>query len=263
MIRLPVSGEAVLLRLPDGADEMAIAEDDAAPIQAALRLLGRAATPAEEGTADWSRLPVADFEVLLLHLRETVLGGTIASDIACPACREPVEVSFRIDDFIAAVRPSVPRDVAPDLLAGWFALAGARFRLPLVADLLAVRDAASPGAALRARCLDAVTPARLRPRIERAIARMAPEVSGPVGGACPGCGATVEALFNVPGFVVAELRRQAAEVYADVHKLAGAYGWSEAAILALPGARRRRYAELVREADVAGVARGSWHRPFA
>jgi hypothetical protein len=93
----------------------------------------------------------------------------------------------------------------------------------------------------------------MRGRIERAIARMAPEVTGGVGGACPACGAAVEALFDVAGFVVAELRFHSAGVYADVDVLAAAYGWDEAAILALPGARRRRYAELVRERDVAAL----------
>jgi hypothetical protein len=103
----------------------------------------------------------------------------------------------------------------------------------------------------------------MRRRIERAIAQMAPEVTGSVGGACPACGAPVEALFDVPAFVVPELRRQAVEVYTEVHLLARAYGWSEAVILALPGARRRRYAELVREGQAGGAARDFWQRAVA
>jgi hypothetical protein len=253
VIRLPVSRAAVLLRLPDGGDEIALNEGDAGAIPAALRLLNRVAEPVGGAPTDWSGLPVTDFEILLLRLREMVMGGTISSDVACPACRERVEVSFRIADYIAAATPKVPPSVGPGREEGWFALEGAPFRLPLVVDLLAVRDAPAPGAALRAMCLAPGTPRRMRGRIERAIARMAPEVTGGVGGACPACGAAVEALFDVAGFVVAELRFYAAGVYADVDVLAAAYGWDEAAILALPGARRRRYAELVRKRDVAAL----------
>jgi hypothetical protein len=256
MIRLPVSGAAVVLRLPDGADDIALMEGDPTPIAAGLRLLNRVASAAEEAPADWVRLPVTDFEILLLRLREMVIGGTVSSDIGCPTCRERVDVSFRVADYIAAVRPETPRDVAPGPAPGWLALDGTPFRLPLVADLLAVRDAAEPGAALRALCQGPKTATRMRARIERVIARMAPEVSGHVGGICPACGAAIEALFDVSTFVVVELRRRAAEVYAEVHLLAVAYGWDEAAILALPGARRRRYAELVRERDAAGAVRG-------
>jgi hypothetical protein len=103
---------------------------------------------------------------------------------------------------------------------------------------------------LAALCLDGVTavPMRAAPRrIEAAMAQLAPEVTGEVGGACPGCGALLTALFDVPAYVVTELRRLAAGVYEEVHLLAAAYGWAEAAILALPGARRRHYAGLVRE----------------
>jgi hypothetical protein len=256
MIRLPVSGAAVLLRHPDGADDIALLEGDPAPIAAGLRLLNRVAAAANDAGTEWSRLPVTDFEIMLLRLREMVVGGTVSSDVGCPACRERVDVSFRVADYIAAVRPETPRGVTPGPAPGWLALDGTPFRLPLVADLLAVRDATAPGSALRALCQAPKTAGRARARIERAIARMAPEVSGHVGGTCPACGAAIEPLFDVSAFVVTELRRRAAEVYAEVHLLAIAYGWDEAAILALPGARRRQYAELVREHDAAGALRG-------
>jgi hypothetical protein len=267
VIRLPVSGAGVLLRLPDGADEIALNEGDPTAIPAALRLLNRIVEPADQSIADqqapdqeignWSSLTVTDFEILLLRVREMVIGGTVSSDVACPTCRERVEISFRIGDYIAAIRPNTPRGVARGSRDGWLVLDGAEWRLPLVADLLVVRDAPAPGPALRALCQAPGTPPRMRSRIERAISRMAPEVTGHVGGACPSCGATLEALFDVTTFVVAELRRVAAGVYAEVHALAAAYGWSEAAILALPGARRRRYAELVRGSVDAGSTLGA------
>lgn len=246
IIRLPVSATDVLLRRPDGADEIALLEGDQAALPAGLRLLGRLAARADGEAADWSLLPVTDFELLLLHLRQTLLGPVIASHVGCPSCRERVEISFRVQDYIAAVRPAAPPGISAGQDQGWLALGGMEFRLPRVADLMAVQVVARPGAALRARCLAPGTAASLRRRIELAMARMAPPVTGPVGGACPACGAAVQALFDVANFVVAELRRLAVGVYAEVHALATAYGWHEAAILALPGSRRRHYAELVR-----------------
>jgi hypothetical protein len=254
MIRLPVSGSVVELRLPDGADDIALIEGDPDPIPAALRLLSRIATPPGGAAADWSQLSVTDFEILLLHARRMLIGGTVATDVACPACRERVDISFAVADYIAAVRPATPCGVAQGPRAGWLALDGTPFRLPVVADLLAVRETPAPGPALRALCQEPATEPRARARIGRAIARMAPEVTGHVGGTCPACGAAIAALFDVPGFVVTELRRRAVEVYAELHLIAAAYGWDEAAILALPAARRRRYAELVRNSADAGAA---------
>jgi hypothetical protein len=257
MIHLPVSGVTVLLRLPDGADEVALVEGESQPIAAALRLLDRIATPQRSGSEDWSRLPVTDFEVLLLHLRQQTIGETVASDVGCPHCRERVEISFDISQYLAAIQPKIPHGVTPGASLGRFAWRDQEFRLPLLADLLAVRNTAKPGAALRVLCLAPETPARLRPSIEGFIARLAPEVSGPVGGHCPACATVIEAQFDVPSFVVAELRRRAAEVYAEVHLIAAAYGWAEAAILALPGARRRHYAEMLRDVAESSLAHGS------
>ena len=42
-----------------------------------------------------------------------------------------------------------------------------------------------------------------------------------------------------------ELRFLASSVFDDVHVIAAAYGWPEAAILDLPSSRRTRYARLI------------------
>jgi hypothetical protein len=253
MTRLPVRAIEVLLRRPDGADDVALIEGDQATLPTALRLLGRLVARSDCAVADWSLLPVTDFELLLLHLRQFLIGPVVASHVDCPSCDERVEVSFQVADFVAAVRPSEPSGVALGPDDGSLTLAGATFRLPILADVLAVWQTARPGAALRARCISHGTAAKLHRRIERASARLAPPVTGAVGGACPGCGRALQALFDVPSYVVAEMRSLAAGVYAEVHLLATAYGWSEAAILALPSERRRHYAELVRS-DVRGRA---------
>ena len=120
------------------------------------------------------------------------------------------------------------------------------FRLPTAGDQAAATDGGGPRL-LTQRCLDADDlDRRTRGRIERAMAAMAPEVSRPVGGRCPACARTVEANLHLPTLVVAELRRSAASVIDEVHTIAQAYNWDEAAILALPERRRRAYAQRIR-----------------
>jgi hypothetical protein len=47
--------------------------------------------------------------------------------------------------------------------------------------------------------------------------------------------------------VLRELRAWFASIYLETHVLASRYGWAEAAILAMPRERRRRYAGLALE----------------
>lgn len=66
-----------------------------------------------------------------------------------------------------------------------------------------------------------------------------------VAGACAGCGNPWEVAFDAASFFAAELGVQARRSLSEVATLARAFGWSEAAILALPAARRRAYLDLV------------------
>ena len=127
--------------------------------------------------------------------------------------------------------------------AGWFSLAGidATFRLPTVGDQLAVGREADPVAALAGRCVRGSASARL----DRAMAAMAPPLSGPIEGLCPHCGRTIQLGFDVPPFVLRELRVQALPICEHVHLLASHYQWSEEKILSLPTVRRQHYVDLV------------------
>jgi hypothetical protein len=249
MITLPVSRLIARLRMPDGADEILLMELDASPLPAALGLLNRLAAGADGAARDWAGLPVTDFEFLLLKLRVLLLGDFVAGHAVCPACREPADISFRISDYLASSRPAAAPAAAPAADEnGWMRFNGAEFRLPVVADVLAALGEQNPEAALAARCVRPGLAGPARRRVERLLEKIAAPLTGPVGGDCPSCGAVLTALFDVPAFVVRELRRLAAGVLADVHLLASAYHWREAAILALPGMRRRIYADFVRSA---------------
>ena len=247
MLRLPVSGADITLRAPDGNDEMLLREASSGPIEIGLTLLERLASP---GGRDWAALTVTDFEVLLLALRALWMGPALSLGFACPACQARVEVSFAIADYLAGVTPRACSGVAADpARPGWFRLDEAGFRLPTAGDQAAVARHPHPARRLAALCFDEAARRRgMRPRIERAMAAMAPDVSRPIAGDCPECGAAVEAPLHVARIVVGELRRAASAVHDDVDAIARAYHWPEAAILALPQHRRRAYAERIRRA---------------
>ncbi|HEY4030707.1 MAG TPA: hypothetical protein VGM25_10210 [Caulobacteraceae bacterium] len=250
MIRLPVSGVDASPRLPNGADEMAMREMAGPPIVRAIALAERLAGPSAWPGGEWADLPVTDFETLMLAIRVQTLGGALTLGLACPACRARIEIGFNLDDYAAIVEPRRPAGVTPDEdRAGWFRLDGICFRLPTARDQAAVAGRADAVKALEARCFDAPRPlARDRARAERAMAVMAPEVSRPIAGQCPECGSGVEAPLHVSRLVVGEMVRDAAALPEEVDLIAQAYHWPEADILALPRARRRAYAERIRNA---------------
>jgi hypothetical protein len=256
MLRLPVSRREVVLRPLDGIADLLILEAPGSVLQRALSLLGRIAQPAnDDDDADWSLLPVTDFEVLLASLRRAALGPDVACVFDCPApgCGERVEVRFGLAEFVATARPRQPTGVVAASKTPWFCLADSpvSFRLPTAGDQCAVFGRAGAARLLAERCLDPPeTGGILRRRIERAMALMAPEVSRLVAGHCPACGAHVRAGLHLPTLVMIELRRAAAGLHDEVHRLASAYHWDEAAILALPQRRRQAYAERAAQAAV-------------
>ena len=137
MARLPVSGAEVALREPNGADDMVLHEAAGTPVEIGLALLARLA-----GEGDWAALTVTDYEALLLALHTARFGQDLALGFACPACRERVEITIRVDDFLAGVRPRAAPGVAPDpARPGWYRLADAGFRLPTAGDQAAVATA--------------------------------------------------------------------------------------------------------------------------
>jgi hypothetical protein len=249
MVKLPVSGAEIALRRPDGLDDMLLRETAGSPIEAGLALIERLAGGAD---CDWASLNVTDFEFLLLSARAARFGQQMSLGFACPHCRDLAEVSFRVSDFLDSVKPRTVPGVVPDpVRPGWFTLHGVGFRLPTVGDQVAVAVLAQPAQRLAALCLD--EPARQMPhraRVERAMAAMAPELSRPIAGACPSCGAAVQAGLSVTSIVVAEMRRAAAEVHDEVDLIARAYHWPQADILSLPEDRRRAYAERIRRAQI-------------
>src|SRR4051812_15580687 len=118
---LPVSGLEPELRQPNGADELILSEATGSAVSRSLAFLS---TLSRE--SDWAALPVTDFEILMLRLRERVLGNVCDVGFGCPHCKARVEVSFLISDFLQGIRSRQPAGVAKIAgRDGWYRCGGA------------------------------------------------------------------------------------------------------------------------------------------
>ena len=254
---LPVSGTALTVREPTGADEIYVLETTLAPLPAVLELARRVAGTTAGSPVDWESLPATDLAAAALLIRRSWLGDVIRTDATCsgPGCRERIDVSFGVTDYLRHHRPRRPRSVTGMAGAGWFTLTGttAGFRLPTVADLLAAASCDQPADELSRRCIDAPELSReLARRLDRALSALAPNLDDLLGGNCPACGHTVAMRFDPLAYTLAELRLAFSGIHLEAHALAAAYGWPENAILCLPRSRRRRYASMIADERRAG-----------
>jgi len=254
--RLPVSGLEVVLQLPTGAEDVLLVEAGAPSMAVALALLDRVVHRLDGGAIEWAALSPTDVDVLLLVLRRRVIGDVIIADVRCaaPRCHARVDISFSITGFLDHHRPSRPDNVVAAADDGWLRIGDGEveFRLPRAVDQLAVALDPEPELALVRRCIRP-EPASdaIRDDVEAAMEALAPSMFSELEGACPECGATVRATFDPLQYTLRELRDGAAYVYHEVLAIARHTHWAEADILALPTARRARYAELVQEPAVA------------
>jgi len=253
MLRLPVSGLELTLRQPTGVEDLLLLETPLAAPDLALTLIAQLVQTVNHTSSDWGDLSVSDFEFLLLSLRQMQCGDWIRTDTVCRGaeCGRRVDVSFQIQDYFAHHAPRRSPHVTPTETPGWFQLhhPEVTFRLPTIADQIALTHHPNPEQELRQRCIrPGDISAKVRRRVETAMSALAPVLSDDLHGYCAECGSTVKLFFDVQQFTLQELRFQAASVYEEIHLLASAYQWTEAVILALPQRRRQQYADYVRQA---------------
>jgi hypothetical protein len=192
-----------------------------------------------------ARLSVGRRDAELLALRSEAFGSRIDAVADCPACGEPLELSFEASDL----EPGAPSESSSHQLAadGFEVL----FRLPATADLVAAAaeaDLPNARAALLARCvLDppvAGLPDTVLLAVVERMAELDPFANVELELACPECGAVGSVAFDIASFLWTELDGAARRTLDDVHLLASAYGWREDDVLALSADRRRAYLEL-------------------
>ncbi|PVZ08192.1 hypothetical protein [Actinomycetospora cinnamomea] len=211
-----------------------------------LTLLAAMGRPVEE------HLSIGRRDAALLELRATLFGTPVRGAMDCPACGELLELAFELDDV--KVTPASPDRSGTDLTVadGRFEVS---FRLPDTADLALVSMAGSTATTLMDRCVRSATrdgveitvaelPVEVVALVENRMEAADPQADVRLDLVCPVCTAGAEVAFDIASFLWREVDAWARGLLAEVHQLAGAYGWTEADILALGPARRRFYLEM-------------------
>ncbi|HEV2447168.1 MAG TPA: hypothetical protein VGS58_14650 [Candidatus Sulfopaludibacter sp.] len=213
------------------------------PVDQGLLALG-AAFPdtAYEALADW---PLGRRNRELARLRCSSFGSRLEGWISCPQCGEKLE--FEMDSSALAE--------GEDPAAKPVEVGGQTFRLPTSRDLARIAREGDPRTAV-ARLLEScrLEPAPAPPACTEAdldeigdrLAKADPAAETRLALVCAACRHEWVEALDITAFLWAEIEARARRLLFEIHALASAYGWSEAAILALSEARRALYLEMVR-----------------
>lgn len=219
--------------------------------QAALALLALAGP--EQPREEWALLPLGERNMRLLELRAATLGARLEGFAECPACGAQLEFTVNVEELAC--------DLRAGMAAAATECAAAEMRPANTFDLMALEqtsDAEEARALLLARAagVDALDPAaamswlaaqpeeaaeRLAERFERVNA--AAEIQ--LAMECAACHSRPELDLNLARYLVREIQAAARRLLAEIHELAQAYGWSEAAIAAMSPLRRTSYLEML------------------
>lgn len=235
---------------------------DRHPIDRALALLGRACP--NRSVTELARLPVGRRDAMLLALRERMLGPWLSGAARCPRCATNAMFSLSIPELLATIGgEEALEDPALETAASeqTVVIDGVeiRFHLPDSYDLAAIvpcNDVHTARLELIRQCvLEArenarpVPTSQLSERIQEQLAHHFSEqdVFGEVQLElrCPECQWQWLAVLDVLSFFWSEICVRARTLLHDVHRLARAYAWSEAEILAMSEQRRQYYLNLV------------------
>ncbi|MEM8674595.1 MAG: phage baseplate protein [Cyanobacteria bacterium P01_G01_bin.67] len=229
------------------------------PIRQALLLLNIACP--EESLEVLKSLSIGQRDSLLLTLREWMFGSQLVSISKCPNCGERLEFDFTVADIRAK-----PEIEVTDLLSARVEEYEMQFRLPNSLDLESMNSRCLVSAnlpqanlvqhLLLERCLISATYqgkaceiAQLSSHaIEAAIAQMEradPQADVRLALDCLNCNHSWLADFDIVTYFWQEIQTWAYRTLREVHRLASAYGWSEADILAMSPQRRQLYLAMV------------------
>jgi hypothetical protein len=199
-----------------------------------------------------ARMPIGWVSAQLLKLRASVVGPTLVCLVDCRECHTIVESEVEVDQLTG---PVATPPVGPfSLTHGGYHV---EFRLPTYEDVLTVRGDRRTGARLLAQALIAsaehdgaaveiaTVPDEVTTALEPVILAHDPLAQIELSLTCPGCGREWSETLDVVDFVWTEISTFAQRVITEVARLAYAFGWREADILAMSDHRRRRYLELL------------------
>ena len=222
----------------------------------ALTLL-RAARPDLE-TETLADMSIGRRDGLLLSLREATFGRRLASITNCPDCREQLELGFDIHQLERGhpCPQSLESPSSRSFKEGHFEVT---FRLPNSRDLAvasAAVDVDSARESLMRHCVLSARrdgqeietdqmPAQILEKLEEEMSTLDAQANIQVELECPSCRRGWTVAFDILAFFWSELDAWAQRMLVEVHKLASAYGWREADILAMSATRRSIYLNII------------------
>jgi hypothetical protein len=203
---------------------------------------------------------------LVVRLFEQSCGAVMNMQVRCPGtdCGTAMDVALPLSELAPDPQPVTRGRYELKLRSE--PSRTITFRLPTGADqeeLSTIEDETRATAALLARCtgldqdeLDRLGAAACE-EIEAAMEQRAPQADVEIEVNCPECGRSFSGRSSWPLHCLVDVANQAARVEREVHVLAWHYHWSEADILSLPRAKRRRYIDLI-EQELVGGGGASW-----
>lgn len=196
-------------------------------------------------------VPVGRRDRDLFALRRELFGERLNGRVTCRQCETEQEFDFEVANVLG-VESSGAEELGVEV-GEW----RVRVRLPNSGDLLAAA-AAGPREAKRVllnRCtlaarlgaepVDGDLPDEVQSAMASAIAEADPGADVRLSMPCVECGLSTSATIDIVSYLWSEVDAWARGIMLDVHLLASAYGWTEAAVLELSPTRRRYYLELV------------------
>lgn len=212
------------------------------PLDRALLLLTLTSpeTPAD-ALAD---VPLGQRNQRLARLREQLFGATLELVVDCPACGSRMEFPL-----LPAALPPAKHATGPIEVGGLF------FHLPTTRHLAGISELGDTHEGARALLRACATAPEALPgdeqldglleQVEARLDAADPWAELSIALTCPVCGHPDSVLFD-PGTVLWDaLDSEVRRLLDEVHLLASCYGWSEAEILSLSGARRHAYLSRV------------------
>lgn len=197
-------------------------------------------------------MPLGKRDTLLLSLRRITFGDTLPGRCNCQHCGEAVEFELScteltkdavepqlkvlcLDDYNITIRPLNSFDLAA--AAGTSSLEDA-------CELLlhcCVAESRFRGKAVESKTLPPV----IVDRIIKTAPTVDPQAEVKLDLNCPVCQHQWHSLFDISRFLWLEISARARQLLMAVHRLARAYGWTEAEILNLSPVRRAVYLQMV------------------
>lgn len=177
-----------------------------------------------------------------LALHRDLVGRTMEAQARCPKCATLCEFPLPREEMLASDGAEAAREIELTHAGETY-----RFRLPRMTDIEALApDIGSDeiGCVVAQACRIGegdVLPKSVVSRLNDALDEADPLASPTFEVKCEECSQAFSASVDLAGFVAREFDLLLDRVLRDVDRLARAYGWSEAEVLAIPPSRRTRY----------------------